>query len=159
MIGLNGPDVKPTLTGERPSMRRKRSGMLGNLPTDRRPHETGRRWKDRSGKAPETPGLTPGEPGKKLEKEIWIMSTIESKARELMELRRMREELDAEIEAAQDAIKAEMGDSESITAGAYKITWKPVESTRIDTRALKAAFPEIASHFTITSTVRRFCVN
>ena len=84
---------------------------------------------------------------------------IESKAQELQELKRMREELDAEIEAAQDAIKAAMGDSESVTAGAYKITWKPVESSRIDTKALKAALPEIAARFTITSTARRFCVN
>lgn len=84
---------------------------------------------------------------------------MEIKAQELQELKRMREELDAEIEAAQDAIKAAMGDSESVTAGAYKITWKPVESSRIDTKALKAALPEIAARFTVTSTARRFCVN
>ena len=84
---------------------------------------------------------------------------IESKARELMELKRMREELDAEIEAAQDAIKAAMGDQEAITAGAYKITWKPVESSRLDTKALKAALPDIAARFTVTSIARRFCVN
>ena len=84
---------------------------------------------------------------------------LEIKATELQELKRMREELDAEIEAAQDAIKAAMGDQEAVTAGAYRITWKPVESARIDTKALKAALPEIAARFTVTSTVRRFCVN
>ena len=84
---------------------------------------------------------------------------IESKAQELQELKRMREELEAEIEATQDAIKAAMGDSDSITAGAYKITWKPVESSRIDTKALKAALPDVAARFTVTSTTRRFCVN
>ena len=84
---------------------------------------------------------------------------LETKARDLMELKRLREELDAEIEAAQDAIKAAMGDQEAVTAGAYKITWKPVESARIDTKALKAAMPDVAARFTVTSTVRRFCVN
>ena len=84
---------------------------------------------------------------------------LEIKATELQELKRMREELDEEIEAAQDAIKAAMGDSESVTAGAYKITWKPVESARIDTKTLKAALPEIAARFTVTSMTRRFCVN
>lgn len=84
---------------------------------------------------------------------------METKARELQELKRMREELDAEIEAAQDAIKAAMGDQEAVTAGAYKITWKPVESSRIDSKALKAALPEIAARFTVTSMTRRFCVN
>lgn len=84
---------------------------------------------------------------------------IESKAQELQELKRMREELDAEIEAAQDEIKAAMGDQEAITAGAYRITWKPVTSSRLDGKALKAALPEIAARFTITSTARRFCIN
>ena len=87
------------------------------------------------------------------------INEIESKAHELQELKRMREELEAEIEATQDAIKAAMGDSDSITAGAYKITWKPVESSRIDTKALKAALPDVAARFTVTSTTRRFCVN
>ena len=84
---------------------------------------------------------------------------IESKAQELQELRRMKEELEAEIEAAQDEIKAAMGDQEAITAGAYKITWKPVTSSRLDGKALKAALPEIAARFTVTSTARRFCIN
>ncbi len=84
---------------------------------------------------------------------------IESKAQELQELKRMKEELEAEIEAAQDEIKAAMGDQEAITAGAYKITWKAVTSSRLDGKALKAALPEIAARFTITSTARRFCIN
>lgn len=83
---------------------------------------------------------------------------MESKAQELQELKRMREELDAEIEAAQDAIKAAMGNQEAVTAGAYKITWKPVESARIDTKALKAALPDIAARFMVKTTVRRFTV-
>ena len=47
---------------------------------------------------------------------------MENKIRELLELRRMQEELTTEIEALTDAIKAEMGDSESLCAGAYNIT-------------------------------------
>ena len=84
---------------------------------------------------------------------------IESKAQELQELKRMKEELEAEIEAAQDEIKAAMGDQETVTAGAYKITWKAVTSSRLDTKALKAALPDVVARFTITSTARRFCVN
>ena len=84
---------------------------------------------------------------------------MESKARELKELERMQEELTAEMEAIKDAIKAAMGDQEAVTAGAYKITWKPVTSSRLDGKALKAALPDIAARFTITSTARRFCIN
>lgn len=83
---------------------------------------------------------------------------IECKAKELLELKRMREELEAEITAAEDAIKAAMGENEQITAGPFKITWKPVTSSRVDTTALKKALPEIAAQFTKTTTSRRFLI-
>ena len=51
-----------------------------------------------------------------------------------------------------------MGDAEEIRAGEYRITWKPVTSSRIDTTALKKALPDLAAQFTKTSTVRRFSV-
>lgn len=87
------------------------------------------------------------------------MHELENNVRELQELKRMRDELDAEIEAMQDIIKAFVGDKETVIAGAYKITWKPVESTRIDVKALKTALPEIAALYTVKTVSRRFCVN
>lgn len=86
------------------------------------------------------------------------ITEMENKARELQELKRMREELDAEITAAEDTIKAAMGDAETVTAGAYKITWKPITSSRIDTTALKKALPEIAAQYMRTTTTRRFTI-
>ena len=47
-----------------------------------------------------------------------------------------------------DAIKAAMGDSESVQAGEYKITYKAVTTARIDTAALKKAVPDLAAQFT-----------
>ena len=84
---------------------------------------------------------------------------MESKAHELKELERMQEELTAEMEAIKDEIKAAMGDQETVTAGAYKITWKPVTTSRLDAKALKAALPDVAARFTTSTTSRRFCVN
>ena len=83
---------------------------------------------------------------------------MESKARELRQLQALIEEAQQEAEALMDAIKAAMGDAETVTAGEYKITWKNVTSSRIDTGALKKAMPEIAAAFTKETTVRRFCV-
>ena len=83
---------------------------------------------------------------------------MESKVKELMELRRMRDEIDAEITAAEDEIKKVMGDEETLLAGAFKVDWKPVISSRIDTTALKKALPEIAERFMKQTTTRRFCV-
>ena len=88
------------------------------------------------------------------------MSTTEitSKIKELRELQALVEEAQAEAETIKDTIKAQMGDCEELRAGEYKITWKPVESSRIDTAALKKAMPQIAEAFTKTTTTRRFCI-
>ena len=88
------------------------------------------------------------------------MSTneLEMKVRELRQLQALIEEAEAEAEAIKDAIKAHMGDSEELRAGEYKITWKAVKSSRIDTTALSKALPDVAQAFTRETTARRFCV-
>ena len=84
---------------------------------------------------------------------------MEDGIRELQELKRIREELEAEITALEDAIKTGMGEREELTAGAYKVTWKPVASRRIDTAAMKKALPDVCERFMRETIVRRFCVN
>ena len=86
------------------------------------------------------------------------MNEIETKIRELRELQALIEEDQAEAEAIKDAIKAYMGTSEELRAGEYKITWRTVESARVDTKALALAMPDVAAAFTRKTTVRRFCV-
>ena len=83
---------------------------------------------------------------------------LEPTIKELMELRRMREELDAEIAGIEDEIKQAMGSEETLIAGAFKVDWKTVITSRIDTTALKKALPEIAERFMKQTTTRRFCV-
>ena len=86
------------------------------------------------------------------------INELEAKARELRQIQALIEEAQAEAEAIKDAIKAVMGDSDSIQAGEYRITWKAVTSSRIDTTALKKAMPDVAERFTKETTSRRFCV-
>ena len=83
---------------------------------------------------------------------------MEAKIKELMELKRMKEELEQEITAMEDAIKSVMGSEETLIAGAYKVSWTPFTSSRIDTAALKKALPDVAAAYTKTATVRRFTV-
>lgn len=83
---------------------------------------------------------------------------LEHKARELRELLAFIEEAQEEAEAIKDELKAAMGSAEELRAGEYKITWKAVASSRVDTKALKAAAPELVERFTKTTTTRRFIV-
>lgn len=88
------------------------------------------------------------------------MSTheLESKVRELRQLQALIEEAQAEAEAIKDAIKVIMGESEELRAGEYRVSWRPVKSSRLDTAALRQALPDIAQAFTRETITRRFVV-
>ena len=87
------------------------------------------------------------------------INEMEVKARELRQLQALIEEAQAEAEAIKDAIKAAMGDSESVQAGEYRITWRAVISSRIDTSALRKALPDVAERFTKETVTRRFMIS
>ncbi len=84
--------------------------------------------------------------------------SINEKVQELRELRRMADELAAEIDSLQDTIKAEMEAQavDTLSGSDWKITWKLVTSSRLDSAALKRELPDIAARFLKQSTARRF---
>lgn len=86
------------------------------------------------------------------------VDTMDAKVKELRELRRMQEELAAEIEAIQDELKAHMDahGMDTLLGFDWKVTWKSVTSNRLDSTALKKELPDIAARFMKQNTVRRF---
>lgn len=84
------------------------------------------------------------------------MNELESKCRELRQLQNLIEEAQQEADAIKDALTAQGVDE--ARAGEYKVTWKAVTSSRLDSKALKAALPDVAERFTTMTTTRRFCV-
>ena len=80
------------------------------------------------------------------------------KIQELMELRRMAEEIQSEIDALQEEVKNFMGSEETMIAGAFKVSYKSVTSSRLDSTALKRELPDIAARYTRQTTTRRFTV-
>ena len=81
-----------------------------------------------------------------------------SKVQELMELRKMIEELQNEAEIITDQIKDYMQDEETMMAGSYKVTWKTTVSRRVDTTALKKVLGDALDEYTKTITTRPFKV-
>ena len=84
--------------------------------------------------------------------------TMESQIKELLELRRMKEELEDAITAAEEAIKAAMGDDEILLAGAFKVTWTPYTTSRFDSTRFKKDHADLAAAYTKTTTIKRFSV-
>ena len=88
------------------------------------------------------------------------INEMDSRVKELRELRRMADELAAEIESITDSIKADM-DAEgvdTINGVDWKVTYKTVTASRLDTNAFKKVLPELAAQFTKSTTSRRFCI-
>jgi len=91
------------------------------------------------------------------------MSNVDliSKISELQELKRMREELDAMIEGISDELKSHMNASNTdmITAGSFKVSYKAFTTSRLDTAALKRELPEIVAKYSKQATTRRLVIN
>ena len=83
---------------------------------------------------------------------------METKVKELLELKRMKEELEVEITSMEDEIKSVMGEEETLLAGAFKVTWTPYTSSRFDSTRFKKDHAELAAAYTKTTTTRRFSV-
>ena len=90
------------------------------------------------------------------------MSTneLEKALAEYKGLQRMREDLAAELDAIKASIRAAMDEQgvDTLTVGLFKVSDKLVTSARIDTTALKAELPDIASRYTKSTQARRFVV-
>ena len=83
---------------------------------------------------------------------------IIGKVEELMEIRKMIEELESEAEAITDEIKAFMGEEETMMAGTWKVTYKTTVSRRMDTTALKKVLGDALEGYYKTVETRPFKV-
>lgn len=85
---------------------------------------------------------------------------IINKINELKELEAMAKELEVEIEAAKDLLKAEMTNQgkEEMAAGNYTMRYKDVVSQRIDSKTLKKELPDVYGKYSKVITAKRFTV-
>ena len=84
--------------------------------------------------------------------------SIITKVSDLMELRKMIEDLQTEAEALTDEIKAYMGEEETMMAGTWKVTYKETVSRRMDTTALKKVLDDALEGYYKTVVTRPFKV-
>lgn len=86
------------------------------------------------------------------------INELDAKVKDLRELRRMADELAAEIDSIQGILKAHMEAEgvDTITGSDWKVTYKEVTSSRLDTAAIKKALPDLVKQFTRQTTTRRF---
>lgn len=85
---------------------------------------------------------------------------LTKKVRDLKELKTMAEELQAEITAIEDTIKAEMTEQNvnELQVGIFKVRWTPVKSNRFDTKAFQGKYKDLYNQFLKVVESRRFTI-
>lgn len=86
------------------------------------------------------------------------MGKFETLCTEYRENKRLIEELEALNESLKANIIAMMGDRETVTEGATKATLKTVTSSRLDSKGIKADYPDIFTAYSTPTTYKRFTV-
>ena len=86
------------------------------------------------------------------------MGKFETLCNEYRENKRLIEELESLNETLKANIIAIMGDRETVTEGATKATLKTVTSSRLDSKGIKADYPDIFTAYSTPTTYKRFTV-
>jgi predicted phage-related endonuclease len=83
---------------------------------------------------------------------------INATMKELAEYTRLIEEATATAEGLRDKLKSYMTEQgiDVLTGAEHKATYKPVSQSRLDSKALKEQFPDVAERFTKSSSYLRF---
>lgn len=77
---------------------------------------------------------------------------------QLAQYQRLAQDTADIIDGLKDQLKSYMTENnlDTLSGDEHKATYKMVESSRVDTKALKAELPEIANRYTTTSQTMRF---
>lgn len=86
------------------------------------------------------------------------MSKFETLCNEYRENKRLIEELTEMNEQIKAGIIELMDGRESVTDGASKATYKPVTSTRFDSKEFGKAYPALLERYSVTTSYKRFTV-
>ncbi len=89
------------------------------------------------------------------------MNELNTTARDLMSVRQMIEELQAEAEALTDKLKTAMVDqgTEVLQGDGWKATWKNVNSNRFDSKGFKADHTDLYGQYSHQTTTTRFVLS
>lgn len=83
---------------------------------------------------------------------------FDEKLKRRTEIMNLQEKLDKEKKQIEQEVKFYMGDAETADSDHFSVSWKTIESSRVDSKKLKAEHPDIYKECTKTSENRRFTV-
>ncbi len=89
------------------------------------------------------------------------ITEINTTAKDLIDIKAMIAELEAEAEALTDRLKSAMVErgEEVLQGDGWKATWKNVNSRRFDSKAFKADHADLYSQYSKATTTTRFVLS
>ena len=85
---------------------------------------------------------------------------IENRFKRLQEIEAQQKEMETAAEAIRAELKADMEEKglDELKTKNFILRWKEIISNRLDSKALKAALPDVYGQFCKTSASRRFTI-
>ena len=85
---------------------------------------------------------------------------IENRVKKLLELEAERKGIEAQAEAIRAELKADLEEKglDELKTKNFILRWKEIISNRLDSKALKAALPDVYGQFCRASNSRRFTI-
>ena len=85
---------------------------------------------------------------------------IENRVKRLQEIEAQQKELETAAEAIRAELKADMEEKglDELKTKKFILRWKEIISNRLDSKALKAALPDVYGQFCRSSASRRFTI-
>lgn len=83
---------------------------------------------------------------------------FDEKLKRRAEIAELQDKLDREKKQIEQEVKIYMEDAEKAESGHFSVSWKSVSSNRVDSKKLKADYPDIYEECVKASESRRFTV-
>ena len=85
---------------------------------------------------------------------------LDNRVKKLRAIEAQQKELEAQAEAIRAELKADLEErnEDEHDTGSFVIRWKEIISRRLDSKALKAALPDVFAAYSRESTSRRFTI-
>ena len=111
-----------------------------------------------NGSEADTATLRAVYPGEFAQEGVREIYSVESTLDELDELNSQIKVLEERAEQRKQTVMQFLGDDLAGECEKYKVSWKPQDRTTLDSKKLKADYPDIASKYSRTTTTRTFRV-
>lgn len=93
------------------------------------------------------------------ESDKYIQTDVDVRVKYILDLQEQLKDIEKIIEQEQNELKSIIGSDEGIISNSYKVSWKQIKSSRVDTEKLKTEYADAYKKCVKESSYRRFSIS